>query len=86
MLQPLLFLKVVLQLLDGLHLILEQLVVLLNYFVSEDQVLLSRVILPKLHIRVLLFLDFFQGVLDVVSELNDHSFEVFPLNANRVVH
>ena len=86
MLQSLLILEVVLQLLDGLHLILEQLVVLLNYFVSEDQVLLSRVILPKLHIRVLLFLDFFQGVLDVVPELYDHSFEVFPLNANRVVY
>lgn len=86
MFQSLLFLKVVLQLLDGLHLILEQLVVLLNYFVSEDQVLLSRVILPKLHIRMLLFLDFFQGVLDVIAELDDHSFEVFPLNANRVVH
>ena len=86
LIQSLLLLEVILQFLNGLHLLLKILVVLLDHLVAEDQVLLSRLILPKLYIRVRLLLDFFQGDLDVVPELDDHRFEVFPLDANRVMH
>ena len=86
LIQSLLLLEAILQFLNGLHLLLKILVVLLDHLVAEDQVLLSRLILPKLYIRVRLFLDFFQGDLDVVPELDDHRFEVFPLDTNRVMH